>query len=457
MQLDNALRQATSTTNEYLSTTQRPCPTQCFGALREDIDAIDLSCPLHSLEDCISELKDIWLDHAVWYHHPHYIAHLNCPIASAAVAGDVMATVINTAVESWDQASSAALIEQKIITWAASTLEWDTHQANGVFTSGGTQSNLQAMLVARNKALGTQGYAALGRLRIFVSEHAHYSISRAASILGLAPDNVVRIPCDQHHAMNPNALRAALELCTSEGGIPMAIAATAGTTDCGAIDPLTELATIADRFGTHFHVDAAYGGTLLVSPTQRHRLRGIERADSVTVDFHKGFFQPVACSAVLFRGGADLRHVSWHADYLNPHDAEELNLADYSLQTTRRFDALKLWMTLRTHGSEPIGQAFDTCCERAREVAELIASHPDLELLATPSLSTVVFRPLDDQLDPQAVKNQLFAHGQAVIATTRIEQQRWLKFTILDPTVPLADVEEILRSMTTNTALIPSS
>ena len=442
--LDDALRHAANTTSEYLTTAEHPCPTRSIDSLREAIDGIDLTQPLHSLDECIAELKDIWLNHAVWYHHPHYIAHLNCPVSASAVAGDILASVVNTAVETWDQASSAALIEQKLIRWAASTMSWDPTRSNGVFTSGGTQSNLQAMLVARNKALHLHSTHSIQSLRIFVSEDAHYSIARAAHILGLPGANVIRIPTDEHHIIDTRLLRDALTECTAAGAVPMAIVATAGTTDLGAIDPIDSIADIASDHSIHLHVDAAYGGALLVSPTQSHRLHGIDRADSVTIDFHKGFFQPVACSAVLFREGSELSRISWHADYLNPQESEELNLADFSLQTTRRFDALKLWITLRNYGCEPIGRAFDSCCETARAVACTIDHHPDMELLTLPSLSTVVFRPRDSRLDPQRLKDHLFAQGRAVIATTKIGSERWLKFTILDPTVHVADATRVL-------------
>lgn len=139
---------------------------------------------------------------------------------------------------------------------------------------------------------------------------------------------------------------------------------------------------------------------MLVSPTQRHRLQGIESADSVTVDFHKTYFQPVACSAVVLRNPADLAHISWHADYLNPEDTKELNLADFSLQTTRRFDALKLWLTLRAHGADAIGKAFDACLDFTQLSAALITDHPHLELFEQPQLTSLLFRPTTPDAPP---------------------------------------------------------
>ncbi|WJY73549.1 pyridoxal phosphate-dependent decarboxylase family protein [Corynebacterium auriscanis] len=444
--LGDVLAAASHVATDYLTEEHGPCSATPVGQLEAAVRNIDLANPLGSFRASIAELRTLWLDHAVWYHHPRYIAHLNCPISSTAVAGETIASAVNTAVESWDQASSAALIEQKIVHWLCESLRWQVTGIHGVFTSGGTQSNLQALLTARNKALAAHGYDTLSRLCILHTADTHYSVARAANILGLHPTTGSRVVgTDTHHRMSPAALEEAIAECSRDGLVPMAVVATAGTTDLGAIDPLDDLASITRKHSLHLHVDAAYGGAMLVSPTQRHRLKGIESADSITVDFHKTYFQPVACSAMLLRTPEDFRHISWHADYLNPQGSGELNLADFSLQTTRRFDALKLWLTLRTHGAEAIGTAFDTCCKITRDSAALIENNPHLELLEHPQLTTLVFRPTHpDAPSPQHIKRVLHNRGEAVIATTVIDGDSWLKFTILDPTLSTNDIQLIL-------------
>lgn len=437
---------ASHVATDYLTEEHGPCSATPPEQLGAAVDGVDLKNPLGSLRKSLSELRRLWLDHAVWYHHPHYIAHLNCPISAAAVAGDAIASAVNTAVESWDQASSAALIEQKLLHWLCEKLQWPAAGSHGAFTSGGTQSNLQALLIARNKTLAIHGYDALPRLCILHTADTHYSVARASNTLGLHPTTGSRVvETDAHHRMSPTALDEALAECAREGLIPMAIVATSGTTDLGAIDPLASIAPIAHKHRVHLHVDAAYGGAMLVSPTQRHRLQGIESADSVTVDFHKTYFQPVACSAVVLRNPEDLAHISWHADYLNPQDTKELNLADFSLQTTRRFDALKLWLTLRAHGADAIGKAFDACRDITQLSAALITDHPHLELFEQPQLTTLLFRPTTpDAPSPQEIKRTLHARGEAVVATTVIEGESWLKCTILDPTLSTVDIQHVL-------------
>lgn len=203
----------------------------------------------------------------------------------------------------------------------------------------------------------------------------------------------------------------------------MAVVATAGTTDFGSIDPLPEIAALCEEYAAWMHVDAAYGCGLLASPTRRGLLEGIERADSVTVDYHKSFFQPVSSSAVLVRDRATLRHATYHAEYLNPERTVEEripNQVDKSLQTTRRFDALKLWMTLRTMGADGIGELFDEVCELAGEGWRLLAADPRYDVVVEPRLSTLVFRyvpahvttPADIDRANLHARKALFASGR---------------------------------------------
>jgi L-2,4-diaminobutyrate decarboxylase len=235
----------------------------------------------------------------------------------------------------------------------------------------------------------------------------------------------------------------------------MAVVATAGTTDFGSIDPLPEIAELCARYATWLHVDAAYGCGLLVSRRRRDLLAGIEHADSVTVDYHKSFFQPVSSSAVLVRDGDTLRHATYHAEYLNPRRmvAERIpNQVDKSLQTTRRFDALKLWLTLRVMGADGIGELFDEVCDLAAEGWRMLAADPRYDVVVAPSLSTLVFRYIPAAVtDPAAVdranlyaRKALFASGDAVVAGTKVNGRHYLKFTLLNPETRTDDIAAVL-------------
>ncbi|MEU4036535.1 lysine decarboxylase DesA [Streptomyces collinus] len=433
-----------------LATTDRPFTGVTVDALTPRIDAVDLDRPLGNTAAVLDELEDLYLRDAVYFHHPRYLAHLNCPVVIPAVLGEAVLSAVNSSLDTWDQSAGGTLIERRLVDWTAERIGLGP-AADGVFTSGGTQSNLQALLLAREEAKTED----LGRLRILTSEMSHFSVRKSAKLLGLGPDAVVSVPVDQDKRMRTLALARELERCEREGLVPMAVVATAGTTDFGSIDPLPEIAGLCARHGVWMHVDAAYGCGLLASLRHRDRIDGIEHADSVTVDYHKSFFQPVSSSAVLVRDAATLRHATYHAEYLNPRRmAEERipNQVDKSLQTTRRFDALKLWMTLRVMGADGIGELFDQVCELARLGWERLAADPRYDVVVEPSLSTLVFRyvpaavtdPADIDRANLYARKALFASGDAVVAGTKVGGRHYLKFTLLNPETTAADIAAVL-------------
>ncbi|MFD8721278.1 lysine decarboxylase DesA [Streptomyces sp. NPDC059629] len=441
-----------------LATTERPFTGVTVDALTPRIGAIDLDQPLHDTTAVLDELEDVYLRDAIYFHHPRYLAHLNCPVVIPAVLGEAVLSAVNSSLDTWDQSAGGTLIERKLIDWTTARIGLG-EAADGVFTSGGTQSNLQALLLAREEAKpgpgGREEAAVLAGLRIFASDVSHFSVKKSAKLLGLGQDAVVAIPVDHDKRMQTVALAHELERCRRDGLIPMAVVATAGTTDFGSIDPLPEIAELCEQYGTWMHVDAAYGCGLLASLKYRDRLDGIERADSVTVDYHKSFFQPVSSSAVLVRDASTLRHATYHAEYLNPRRmvTERIpNQVDKSLQTTRRFDALKLWMTLRTMGADGIGELFDEVCELAQEGWQLLAADPRYDVVVEPSLSTLVFRYIPAAVtDPAEIdranlyaRKALFASGDAVVAGTKVGGRHYLKFTLLNPETTTADVSAVL-------------
>jgi L-2,4-diaminobutyrate decarboxylase len=433
-----------------LAATDRPFTGVTADDLAPRVERIDLDRPLHDTAAALDELEEVYLRDAVYFHHPRYLAHLNCPVVIPAVLGEAILSAVNSSLDTWDQSAGGTLIERRLIDWTADRIGLGP-AADGVFTSGGTQSNLQALLLAREEA--KTGSPA--RLRVFASEVSHFSVRKSAKLLGLGEDAVVSVPVDHDKRMQTVALARELERCREDGLVPMAVVATAGTTDFGSIDPLTEIAELTARSGTWLHVDAAYGCGLLASLKYRDRLAGIERADSVTVDYHKSFFQPVSSSAVLVRDAATLHHATYHAEYLNPRRmvTERIpNQVDKSLQTTRRFDALKLWMTLRVMGADGIGQLFDEVCDLAAQGWRLLAADPRFDVVVEPSLSTLVFRYVPAAVtDPAAIdranlhaRKALFASGDAVVAGTKVGGRHYLKFTLLNPETTTDDLAAVL-------------
>lgn len=422
------------------------------------VDGVDLDRPLGDAGAALDELEDVYLRDAVWFHHPRYLAHLNCPVVIPALLGEAVLSAVNSSLDTWDQSAGATLIERRLIDWTAARIGLGP-DADGVFTSGGSQSNLQALLLAREEACAAATTPAarldlLPRLRVLTSVAGHFSVQKSAKLLGLAPDAVIAVPTDARRRIRPAAVREEIARCRAAGLVPMAVVGTAGTTDFGSIDPLADLAEVCAATGVWLHVDAAYGCGLLVSPTRRHLLDGIERADSVTVDYHKSFFQPVSSSALLVRDRRTLRHATYHADYLNPARMVEQqipNQVDKSLQTTRRFDALKLWLTLRVMGPDALGELFDEVVDAAADAWQLVSEDPRFEVVTRSQLSTVVFRYLPTgpgrELADAAnlyAREALAASGLAVVAGTRVDGRHFLKFTLLNPATTVDDVGHVL-------------
>ena len=405
------------------------------------VAATDLDAPLGDTGAVLDELSRLWLDDTIWFHEPTYAAHLNCPVVIPALMAEVFTSGVNASLDTFDQSVGATFIERHLIDWTAARIGYDD-TADGIFTTGGTQSNLQALLLARGQTDGPRE-----KLRIFASSDGHFSVQKAARILGLGEEAVTAVPTDDHRRMDPQALSRALAEARDRGETPMAIVATAGTTDFGAIDPLADIAGLASAHRTWLHVDAAYGGGLLVSPRHRDRLAGIERADSVAIDYHKTWFQPVSCSALVVRDAATLGHVTWHADYLNPKDSAHPNQVDKSLQTTRRFEALKLWVTLRVMGADALGGYLDDVIDLTQDVADAMRDMRDIEIAADPQLSTLVFRyrPVGvpahevDRLNTR-IRAELFDGGRALVAATKVGGVGFLKLTLLNPKATRDDI-----------------
>lgn len=445
--------------------TARPFTGVGHAELKAKVGAVDLEQPLPDTAAALEELDELYLKDAVYFHDSRYAAHLNCPVVIPALVGEAVLSAVNSSMDTWDQSAGATMIERRLIDWTAERIGF-TDDADGVFTSGGSQSNFQALLIARNHAVAKLRAAngdarlplLLDRLRIFTSVDSHFSIQKSASMLGLGFDAVIAVPTTDDHRMDPTALAAALAEAHDAGLVPMAVVATAGTTDFGSVDPLSEMAALVHAYDSWLHVDGAYGGGLIVSGRHRHLLDGIHLADSVTVDFHKTFFQPVSSSAILVRNGSMMGHVTYYADYLNPESAAKAeipNQVDKSIQTTRRFDALKLWLTLRIMGADAIGALFDEAIDLTARVGTLLADDAEFELAAAPQLSTLVFRyrpavngaPLDedaaDTLNP-AIRAAIFASGEAVVAGTKVAGRHYLKFTLLNAEASLGDIQEII-------------
>ncbi|MCF3124741.1 aminotransferase class V-fold PLP-dependent enzyme [Streptomyces arenae] len=367
---------------------------------------------------------------------PLCAAHLHCPPLAVATAADLAASALNPSMDSWDQAPAASALEALVTRALADEIH---PGGDALVTTGGTESNQLALLLARETPTRR------GPLRLLVGENAHHSFARAAWLLGLPAPVVVAAPAG---TLDPAALDDALTGHAGPHGT-LLVAATAGTTDAGLIDPLDDIADLCAAHGARLHIDAAYGGGLLFSDVRKTQLHGIERADSVTLDLHKLGWQPAAAGLLAVRDPGDLDTLNHRADYLNADDDTDAGLPDLlgrSLRTTRRPDILKIAVTLKALGRTGLGTLVDHVCDHAREFAALIAAHPGFELYDAPTISTVLFRPTgadDDHISH--VRRQLLTEGTAVLGRADLGGRRWLKATLLNPHTRPGDLAALLK------------
>ena len=411
--------------------------------LKAAADALD-PCPPEGapIEQVLEALAPI-LEGGIRLGDPRTVAHLHpAPLIPAAVA-ELAVGVTNQSMDAFDASPAATYAEDALVRWLAREHGLGA-DGSGVMTMGGTASNLLGLLLARDRAGENVRRDGLppNAWRIVASAASHDSIRRSAALLGLGTEAVIGVPTERSGAMSVEALDHAIE-----GRHVIAFVGTAGTTDLGAIDPLQALADRAAERGAWFHVDAAVGSGLVLSPRQRPRLDGIERADSVTADLHKLWWQPFSASALLVPDVNVLKAVHHASVYLNrPEDEAEgqLNLVGRSLDTSRRFDALKVLIALRAAGRRRLGEMIDTCLELAQHAGRAIEARPELELLTRPSTVMVAFRHRADDATNIRIHRDLFASGRAVIGRTTVDGTVALKLTLLNPHTTPHDLDALL-------------
>jgi len=400
----------------------------------------------------------------------------DAPGTPASVSDAVLARIARRSAAARRLLEVAAVAPNRIERWLIGALARLANlgaAADGVLTPGGSMSNLLALLLARDAAARRQGVDArregIGALRgplVLCSELAHFSVHRACAALGLGELCVRALPADARRRLRPRALRELLRQLGPEQ-TPVAVVATAGTTDFGSIDPLGEIAAITREHGVWLHVDAAYGFGALFSERLRERLAGIEYADSITLDLHKLGWQPAAASVLLLADPRKFAALEREVAYLNPSDDSEQGLDGLlgrSLQTTRRPDALKVVATLLAYGQRGMGALVDACHDLARYAERRITRERELELVAPAELTTVVFRyrcragvpepaELEDRVNG-ALRRRLLERGVALIGRTSVSlagaeapARVCLKLTLLNPTARPGDIDDLVRAV----------
>jgi glutamate/tyrosine decarboxylase-like PLP-dependent enzyme len=398
--------------------------------------------------------------------HPAAFSYFTPPPLAMSVAGETLAQWLQQGVDVWHAGPVGAFVEEEVTRWLADLVGMPA-EGWGVLTSGGVMANLMALAVAREVHLRRvlrldhppRGRALEGA-RVYASDQTHFSVARGLDVLGFPPDTLHVVASDDRFRLHADPVAAAIAADRALGLTPFAISAVAGSTNTGSVDDVAGLASIARRENLWFHVDAAYGGAVRLSARDAARVPGLELADSVTIDPHKWFFQAYDIGALLVRRRADLlatfsRSPEYYASS-RPED-EPLNWYEYSIEGTRRFRALKLWMSWQHLGTRGLGGLIEHNDDLATYLASRLRDADDFELVCEPELSVVCFRHVPAEIAARdasaidryqaALQRALEIDGSAWVSVTTLRGATYLRAGIVNPHATRAEIGTLLASL----------
>jgi aromatic-L-amino-acid decarboxylase len=370
------------------------------------------------------------LDRSIAQARPRFFGFVGGSGLETAVLAEALAASFDINLASWSAAASE--LERQAIRWLGDFIGFPA--SDGHFTSGGTVSTLTALAAARERALPGSRRAGLAgaRVAVYASAEAHGSVVRATELLGAGADALRLLPQRPDRGVDPGAVADAIAADRAAGVVPLAVVATAGTTLTGAIDPLDRLADLAAEHGIWLHVDGAYGAPAASTAAAGPLFAGLERADSVSVDAHKWLFVPKACGALLVRDAGALPSCFAHAKPYMAEADDEPHAVDRTLEYSRPFRALKLWMAFRVHGAAAFRAAIERNLAQARLLYRLVSAEPDLRPVAgPPKLSVMPFQHLP------AGGGDVDAHNAALVRRLQEEGHVWVTSAVIDGAVAI--------------------
>lgn len=458
------LRELSVQTLDWVLRHHATLPDQPIGhtALRAELEALLREPPPETGQDFGRVLEEFTRKvdvHAFHPNHPRFLAFIPGAPAFPSVLGDLLCAGTNYFAGVWLEASGPTQVELIVLDWFKEFLGLPG-AARGIITSGGSEANLTALVVARDRL----PYDERGRAVLYLAEQRHWSVDRAGRIIGLRPDQLRPVPADAEFRLQPSALAEAVRQDRAAGRLPWAVVANAGATNTGTVDPLLPLAHFCREERLWLHVDAAYGWAAALTAEGRRALEGIGRADSVTLDPHKWFGQAFGAGCVLVRDGKLLpRSFAMRPEYMQdvePAD-DEVNFADHGLALTRRFRALKIWLSVKVLGLGWFRGLVEHCCGLAEYGQGLLGRSPAFEVLVPRQLSIVCFRYAPPELRTGHAEDErrvnrlnlelveaLRRTGRAFISSTRLHEQVALRLCFVNWRTTAGDVEEVVRLLT---------
>src|SRR6266487_5057681 len=384
--------------------------------------------------------------------HPRMLGYVQSPGTPIAVFADLLASTLNANLTIWRSAPAPVDLERLTIDWIRQILGFKTG-AGGLFVSGGSMANLIGIAMARQ----TKDYSS-APLRLYASSETHFSVAKAAALLGIGRENVRYVAVDERFKIRVDDLVAKITADLEAGYVPFCVVANAGTVNTGAVDPLVEIREIANRFQLWMHVDGSYGAFAVLAKSARGLFAGLERADSIALDPHKWLYLPVDVGCVIYRAPEITRAVFAHeAEYtriIGEEADEAFAFWDYGPELSRRFRALKVWMLLKGVGVSALSEAIENNLACARHLESMVRASDDFEMAAPVELSIFCFRHMPVQLRNESPKTidafnerllvALQRDGSSYLSNATLGGRFALRGCVLNYRTTLRDMEILL-------------
>jgi aromatic-L-amino-acid decarboxylase len=459
--LDEISSRAAVLVSEYFSEVrERPVIAPNYAGKTKESVNVDLPVEGRPLDELIEECRTV-LNLSRHNGHPRFFGYVASPSTPIGAYADLIASALNANITCWRSAPAGTEIEQVVVRWLGSLIRYDDN-ARGLLTSGGSMANMIALLIASRRKGGVEAgrkglWNAGPPMTIYASEEVHMSIPKAADILGFGRDQVRVVGCDERQRMRVDDLVARINADQSHGFRPFCVVGSAGTVNTGAVDPLAEIADVAREFDLWMHVDGAYGAPGAMVERKAELFAGLERADSVSLDPHKWLYVPVDAGCLLFRDAAAAAAAfsTEEADYIKVHGlTEDAAFAywDYGVELSRRFRALKVWLTLGYYGARRLAEAIGDDMALAAYLGGLVSQADDFELLAPVELSICCFRYMPgrelDEDELNRLNEQIMAAvqkgGRAYLSNATVNGKFALRACITNFRTTKADIEQTL-------------
>ncbi len=418
----------------------------------KEIESIEIPQKGRDTKEVAEELVKKVFEQSMMLQHPKFFSFVTSAVSPYSLAGAVLSDIYNINLAGFEISPTATVIEQKLIRFMGSRIGFDEN-CGGLFTSGGSLSNLTGFIAARDNMLADTEYPIA---KAYLSDQAHSSVRKGLRMMGLRKDQIEILESDENYRIPVKALEEAIERDIKNGKKPFLIVGGLGTTNTGSIDDFCELGRIKDKYGLWLHVDGAFGGSILFSDIYRNYAKGIENADSVSWDTHKWAMQAYSCSSLIAKDKKKLIKVfAEHPEYLaDIIDGEHTDGWDLGIEMSRPARCLKLWFTIQAMGTDLLSDVIDYSFFIMNTAKHEIEQCPDFELTSNPMCATLTFRCVPKEISPdrydeynakiaETITNEHFAY----VVTTVLKGRRVLRLNLVNPNTTDEDVKSTVKRL----------